>query len=128
MATLEVGRLCIKTAGREAGRYCVVLKTMDSNFVMITGPRILTGVKKRKCNIEHLEPTQYLLKIKEDASDKEVIEAYDKMGLISKLNLKKPSPEELKEEKTKKEPEEKEEKTTKSKTEKTTKSKEKKSK
>ncbi|MEM4367447.1 MAG: 50S ribosomal protein L14e [Candidatus Anstonellales archaeon] len=126
--TLEVGRLCIKTAGREAGRYCVVLKTMDSNFVMITGPRILTGVKKRKCNIEHLEPTQYLLKIKEDASDKEVIEAYDKMGLISKLNLKKPSPEELKEEKTKKEPEEKEEKTTKSKTEKTTKSKEKKSK
>lgn len=128
MVTLEVGRLCIKTAGREAGRYCVVLKTMDSNFVMITGPRILTGVKKRKCNIEHLEPTQYLLKIKEDASDKEVIEAYDKMGLISKLNLKKPSPEELKEEKTKKEPEEKEEKTTKSKTEKTTKSKEKKSK
>ncbi|MEM4397878.1 MAG: 50S ribosomal protein L14e, partial [Candidatus Woesearchaeota archaeon] len=80
MVTLEVGRLCIKTAGREAGRYCVVLKTMDSNFVMITGPRILTGVKKRKCNIEHLEPTQYLLKIKEDASDKEVIEAYDKMG------------------------------------------------
>ncbi|MBU5688538.1 MAG: 50S ribosomal protein L14e [Candidatus Aenigmarchaeota archaeon] len=128
MATLEVGRLCIKTAGREAGRYCVVLKTIDSNFVMITGPRALTGVKKRKCNIEHLEPTQYLLKIKEDASDKEVIEAYDKMGLISKLNLKKPSPEELKEEKTKKEPEEKEEKTTKSKTEKTTKSKEKKSK
>lgn len=115
VATLEVGRLCIKTAGREAGRYCVVLKTIDSNFVMITGPRALTGVKKRKCNIEHLEPTQYLLKIKEDASDKEVIEAYDKMGLISKLNLKKPSPEELKEEKTKKEPEEKEEKTTKSK-------------
>lgn len=97
VATLEVGRLCIKIAGREAGRYCVILKNIDSNFVMITGPRALTGVKRRKCNIEHLEPTQYLLKIKEDASDKDVIEAYDKMGLLSKLNLKKPSPEELKE-------------------------------
>jgi ribosomal protein L14E/L6E/L27E len=23
---LEIGRVCMKTAGREAGRYCVVLK------------------------------------------------------------------------------------------------------
>lgn len=99
MVTLEVGRLCVKTAGREAGRYCVVLKNIDSNFVLVTGPQVLTGVKRRKCNIEHLEPTQYSLKIKEEASDKEVIEAYDKAGLISKLNLKKPSPEELKGEK-----------------------------
>jgi large subunit ribosomal protein L14e len=97
VATLEVGRLCIKTAGREAGRYCVVLKSIDSNFVLVTGPRVLTGVKRRKCNIEHLEPTQYSLKIKEDASEKEVLEAYEKAGLIAKLNLKKPSPEELKE-------------------------------
>ncbi len=99
VVTLEVGRLCVKTAGREAGRYCVVLKNIDSNFVLVTGPQVLTGVKRRKCNIEHLEPTQYSLKIKEEASDKEVIEAYDKAGLISKLNLKKPSPEELKGEK-----------------------------
>jgi large subunit ribosomal protein L14e len=97
VATLEVGRLCIKTAGREAGRYCVVLKSIDSNFVLVTGPRVLTGVKRRKCNVEHLEPTQYSLKIKEDASEKEVLEAYEKAGLIAKLNLKKPSPEELKE-------------------------------
>jgi len=97
VATLEVGRLCIKTAGREAGRYCVVLKSIDSNFVLITGPKVLTGVKRRKCNVEHLEPTQYSLKIKEDASEREVLEAYEKAGLIAKLNLKKPSPEELKE-------------------------------
>jgi large subunit ribosomal protein L14e len=110
VATLEVGRLCIKTAGREAGRYCVVLKSIDSNFVLVTGPKVLTGVKRRKCNVEHLEPTQYSLKIKEDASEKEVIEAYDKAGLISKLNLKKPSPEELKEERGEKKEKVKEEK------------------
>jgi large subunit ribosomal protein L14e len=110
VATLEVGRLCIKTAGREAGRYCVVLKSIDNNFVLVTGPKVLTGVKRRKCNVEHLEPTQYSLKIKEDASEKEVIEAYDKAGLISKLNLKKPSPEELKEERGEKKEKVKEEK------------------
>ena len=116
MVTLEVGRLCIKTAGREAGRYCVVLKSIDSNFVLVTGPRVLTGVKRRKCNVEHLEPTQYSLKIKEDANEKEVLEAYDKAGLISKLNLKRPSPEELKEEKVEKKEKVKEQKPEKEKT------------
>jgi large subunit ribosomal protein L14e len=116
VVTLEVGRLCIKTAGREAGRYCVVLKSIDSNFVLVTGPRVLTGVKRRKCNVEHLEPTQYYLKIKEDANEKEVLEAYDKAGLISKLNLKRPSPEELKEEKVEKKEKVKEQKPEKEKT------------
>ena len=106
-ATLDVGRVCVKTAGREAGRYCVVLKKMDDNFVLITGPSLLTKVKRRRCNIDHLEPTPYLLKIKPEADDKEVIEAYQKEGLLTKLKLKKPSPEKLKGEKK---PEEKKEK------------------
>lgn len=97
MATLETGKVCIKTAGREAGRYCVVLKSIDENFVMVTGPRVLTGVKRRRCNVEHLEPTQYSVKIKSEASDKDVIEAYEKSGLLAKLGLVKPSPELVKE-------------------------------
>lgn len=102
MASLDVGKVCVKTAGREAGRYCVVIKSIDDNFVIITGPRGLTGVKRRKCNVEHLEPTNYSIKIKDDSSDKDVIEALDAAGLISKLGLKKPSPEELKTEKIQK--------------------------
>ena len=97
VATLEVGRVCMKTAGREAGKYAVVLKKLDDNFVLITGPKILTGVKRRRCNIEHLEPTPYTLKIKEEASDKEVLNAYEKAGLLTKLGLRKPSPEIVKE-------------------------------
>lgn len=97
VVTLEVGRVCIKTAGREAGKYCAVVKKEDDNFVIVTGPKTLTGVKRRRCNVEHLEPTQYLVKIKDDASEKEVIEAFEKTGVLAKLSLRKPSPEVVKE-------------------------------
>jgi large subunit ribosomal protein L14e len=95
---IEVGRVCIKTAGREKGRYCVVLKKMDGNFVLVTGPKLLTGVKRRRVNVLHLQPLEYKLEIKEEASDEEVIEAYKKAGLVNKLELKLPSAAELKEE------------------------------
>jgi large subunit ribosomal protein L14e len=97
VATLEVGRVCMKTAGKEAGQYCVVIKKMDDNFVFITGPKVLTGIKRRRCNVEHLEPTQYSVKIKDDEGEKEIINAYEKSGLLAKLNLAKPSPEIVKE-------------------------------
>lgn len=77
----DIGRLCIKTAGREAGKYCVVLKKIDDNFVLVTGPRSLTQVKRRKCNILHLEPLKETLKIEADASDDEVIKAYEEASL-----------------------------------------------
>lgn len=97
MATLAVGRVCMKIAGREAGKYCVVLKKENENFYLVTGPKVLTGVKRRRCNQDHLEPTSNSLKIKAEASDKEVIAAFDKEGLLKKLGLKKPSPEVVKE-------------------------------
>jgi len=97
VAALTVGKICMKTAGREAGRYCVVLKKIDNNFFLVTGPKVLNGVKKRRCNIDHLEPTEHSVKIEAEASDKAVIQAYEKAGLLKKLGLKKPSPEIVKE-------------------------------
>lgn len=99
----------MKISGRESGKYAVVLKKENDAFVLITGPKILTGVKRRRCNIEHLEPLPYVLEIKESAGDEEVIDALDKAGLVTKFDLKRPSAAELKTEKTK--PEKKEEKT-----------------
>jgi large subunit ribosomal protein L14e len=102
---LEIGRVCLKIAGRESGKYCVVVKklkdekTKSENFVLITGPKLLTGVKRRRANIQHLKPLPYILEIKEDASDEEVIAAYQKAGLVTKLNLKLPSAAEVKAEK-----------------------------
>lgn len=94
---LEIGRVCMKVAGREAGKYCVVLKKIDDNFVLVTGPKELTGVKRRKCNVEHLEPTSYLVSIQAEANEKDVVDAYNKIGLTKKFELKMPSPEILKE-------------------------------
>jgi large subunit ribosomal protein L14e len=86
----DVGRMCMKVAGREAGKYCVVVNKIDDNFVLVTGPRSVTQVKRRKCNILHLEPLKESLKIKADASDEEVIKAYEEASLFSKLDLPKP--------------------------------------
>jgi large subunit ribosomal protein L14e len=86
----DIGRVCLKIAGREAGKYCVVVNKIDDNFVLVTGPRSVTKVKRRKCNITHLEPLKEMVKIKADASDHEVIEAYQEASLFSKLDLHKP--------------------------------------
>lgn len=94
---IEIGTVAIKTTGREASRYCVVVKKVDDNFVIVTGPKILTGVKRRRCNIRHLEELPYKLDIKEDASDKEVLDAWIKSGLYKKLGLKLPAAHEVKE-------------------------------
>ncbi len=81
-APIEVGRICVKTAGREAGRYCIVVDIVDENFVIITGPKDVTGVKRRRCNIKHLEPTPEKVDIERGASDEEVKEALKEAGLL----------------------------------------------
>jgi len=101
MATLEVGRVVMKTAGREAGKYAVVLKKMDSAFVLISGPKILTGVKRRRCNINQLQPLQHILEIKEEAADEDIISALEKSNIITQLGLRRPSAAEIKAEKAK---------------------------
>jgi large subunit ribosomal protein L14e len=103
MVSIEVGRVCIKTVGKEAGCYCVVIGKEDKSFVPVTGPRLLSGVKRRRCNVFHLQPTEYVLSVKENASDEDIINAYESAGLITKLNLKKPSMGEMKGEKQKEE-------------------------
>lgn len=101
MASLEVGRVVMKVAGREAGKYAVVVKKINDAFVEVTGPKILTGVKRRRANIEHLEPLEYILQIGDGASDDDVISALEKQNLMTALGLKKPSAAAMKAEKTK---------------------------
>lgn len=62
MAAIDIGRVCIKTAGREAGNVCVILDIVDKNFVEVVGP----NVKHRRCNIKHLEPTNKKIDIDTD--------------------------------------------------------------
>ncbi len=81
MPAIEVGRICVKIAGRESGRKCVIVDLIDDNFVLITGPKSLTGVKRRRVNIRHIEPLEQKIDIKKGASDEEVLEAIKQAGL-----------------------------------------------
>jgi large subunit ribosomal protein L14e len=81
MPAIEVGRICVKVAGREAGRKCVVVDIVDENFVLVTGPKQLTGVKRRRVNIKHIEPLDKLVKITRGASDEDVLKAIQEAGL-----------------------------------------------
>ena len=101
MGTFEIGRVCMKIAGRETGKYCVVLKKVNEAFVEVTGPKMLTGVKRRKANVDHLEALPYTVQINEGSVDEEVIQALEKAGLITKLGLKRPSAAQVKSDKEK---------------------------
>jgi large subunit ribosomal protein L14e len=58
MPAIEVGRICVKVTGRETGRKCVILDVIDRNFALVTGPKSITGIKRRRVNINHIEPTE----------------------------------------------------------------------
>jgi len=87
MPAIEVGRICVKVLGREAGKKCVIVDLTDKSFVLITGPKKLTGVKRRRVNANHIEPMQDKIDIKRGASDEEVadaLKASDKVEMIKK--------------------------------------------
>ena len=85
MAAIEVGRICVKLSGREAGRKCVVVDLVDKSFVLITGPKKVTGVRRRRANINHVEPLQDAIEIKRGASDDEVAEALKAAGKLEDM-------------------------------------------
>ncbi|MBS7619425.1 50S ribosomal protein L14e [Candidatus Bathyarchaeota archaeon] len=78
MSAIEIGRVCVKTKGREAGKRCVVVDIIDKNFVIASGPKELTGIKRRRVNINHLEPTEEKINIKRNTTDEEIRELLEK--------------------------------------------------
>lgn len=95
---IEVGRICIKLAGRDAGKKCVVVEVLDDNFVMIDGE-----TRRRKCNIIHLEPLNDVIKIKSKASHSDVVSEFKKLGIEIKEKKSKKSSERPKKVRKKKE-------------------------
>ncbi len=72
---IDVGRICVKIAGRDAGKKCVVVDVIDDNYVMIDGE-----TRRRKCNILHLEPLDKSVDIKKGASHAEVAKVFEALG------------------------------------------------
>jgi large subunit ribosomal protein L14e len=88
MPAIEVGRICVKLTGREAGRKCVIVDLMDKSFLLVTGPKAVTGVKRRRTNINHVEPLEDKIDIKRGASDEEVTEALKTSGKLEAMAQK----------------------------------------
>jgi len=73
---LEVGRVCKKVRGRNAGELCVVIKKPEKKRVLVEGRTI----KRKEVNIMHLEPLPVVLKIKKEPPREELLKALEEAG------------------------------------------------
>lgn len=73
---IEVGRVCVKIAGRDAGKKCVIVSLLDNKFVLVDGE-----TRRRKCNIIHLEPLDKVIDVKENAVHDDVVKAFKSFGV-----------------------------------------------
>lgn len=73
---IQIGRICVKIAGRDAGKKCVILDILDDNYVLIDGE-----TRRRKCNIMHLEPLSENVEVNKNAPHNDVAKAFEKLGL-----------------------------------------------
>ena len=73
---IEIGRLCVKLAGRDAGKECLIVDIVDENFVLIDG-----NTRRKRCNVDHLEILPQKADIKKGASHEDVIAALKHLGV-----------------------------------------------
>ena len=81
---LEVGRVCIKTLGRDAMQYGVIVEKIDDNYVLLDGQ-----VRRRKVNIQHIEPLLKTVDIKKGADTATVVKALHDLGFEFKQRVEK---------------------------------------
>lgn len=72
---IEIGRICVKIAGRDAGKTCVIVDVLDEIFVMIDG-----STRRRKCNVCHLVPLKQKIEIKKNASHEDIAKEFKTLG------------------------------------------------
>ncbi len=81
MSVYDIGRVCVKTMGREAGNYCVVVDIIDKNYIIIDG----LNIRRRRVNYKHIEPLPELVEIKKGAKHEDVETAIKKAKLDKKM-------------------------------------------
>ena len=92
MALFDTGRLCLKIAGRDAGKRCVVVEVLDHAYVLVDGE-----TRRKKVNTKHLEPLAEMIEIDSGASHEEIKAAFKKLGLeIKDAKAKSATPKQLK--------------------------------
>ena len=82
MSAYDIGRICVKITGREAGKYCVIVEVIDKNYLLIDGLQ----VRRRRVNYNHIEPLTETIEISKGASHTEIEDAIKKAKLTKKMN------------------------------------------
>ena len=81
MSVYDIGRVCVKIMGREAGKYCVIVDIIDKNYLIIDG----LVVRRRRTNYKHVEPLTEMIEIKKGADHAEVEGAIKNANLTKKM-------------------------------------------
>ncbi|MFX1389231.1 MAG: 50S ribosomal protein L14e [Promethearchaeota archaeon] len=82
MSIYDVGRLCIKTMGREAGYHCIIVDIIDKNYLLIDGLKL----RRRRVNYKHIEPLEEIVDIKKGTTHEQLEAAIKKAKLEKKMN------------------------------------------
>ncbi len=80
----DIGRLCMKVAGRDAGRYCLVVDAKDGKL-LVDGQ-----TRRRLVNEHHLEPLDKSVKLAKGASHADVVKALGTLGIAVKEPKERP--------------------------------------
>ena len=72
----DIGRMCIKIAGRDAGKKCVIIDVLDKSHVVVDGE-----TRRRKCNIKHLEPLNQAITVTKNAPRTEITRLFKEQGI-----------------------------------------------
>ncbi len=67
---MKVGDVCVKVAGRDAGKVCVVIDVLENNRVLVDGES-----RRRKVNPSHLVLLGKQAKVERGASHEKALEA-----------------------------------------------------
>ena len=82
---MEIGQVCVKVAGRDARKTCVIIDVLDDVYVLIDGQ-----TRRRKCNILHLEPLNQVLDVKKNADHASIVAVLKTINVV--VDEKKGSP------------------------------------
>lgn len=66
---MQLGEVCIKTKGKDAGKKVVVLSGLNKGRVLIDGK----NVKRKECNVLHLFPTGEKIKVTKEIKHEELL-------------------------------------------------------
>ena len=82
LSAYDIGRIIVKTRGREAGKYALIVDIIDKNYLLIDGLK----VRRRRVNFNHIEPTPDIIDLEKGADHGAVEAAIKQAKQTKKMN------------------------------------------